>query len=319
MKLDKKEREILVRSSLHADESVPELAKRCGVQQHTLRSCFERLNSLEAVRKVWAIDIFRLGWHRYELLYSVRGSGGKELAEFFQNSSRVSFLGEVGGEFDYEVVILAKNVGEVLDLIQEANRRCNSPFVAKSLSVQRTMNLFPRKYLSPKAPKTEVISLGNDPSGANVSETDLKILEHLGRTPDLQKQVLAEKVGISRVTLDDRLKRLKREGVLRGALFNFRASVYGSQNFKVLVSTRGILPELRESFFKFAMEHPNCTNFRDGLGEWDYAFGIEVEHPEEDLASFRDKLWNKYGEHLAKVQVLSRLRILKNVSYPMRS
>lgn len=318
MKLDKKEREILVRSSLHADESIPELAKRCGVQQHTLRSCFERLSSLGAVRKVWAIDLFRLGWHRYELLYSVRGSGGKELIEFFQSSSRVSFLGEVGGEFDYEVVILARNVGEVLDLIQDANRKCNSPFVAKSLSVQRSMNLFPRKYLSSKAPKTEVITLGAHSSEATVNERDLKILEHLGATPDIQKQELAQKVGISRVTLDDRLKRLKNAGVLQGALFNFKASVYGSQNFKVLVSTRGILPELRESFFKFAMEHRNCTNFRDGLGEWDYAFGIEVERP-EDLASFRDKLWNKYGEHLAKVQVLSRLRILKNVSYPMHS
>lgn len=318
MKLDKKERDIIVRSSLHAEESVPELAKRCGVQQHTLRSFFERLNSQEAIRKVWAIDIFRLGWHRYELLYSVRGKGGKELIEFFHSSSRVSFLGEVGGEFDYEVVVLAKNVGEVLDLIQDANRRCNSPFVAKSLSVQRTMNLFPRKYLSPKATKAEVISLGTNSSLANVNEKDLKILEHLGKTPDIQKQELAAQVGISRVTLDDRLKRLRKEGVLRGALFNFKASTYGSQNFKVLVSTRGILPELRESFFKFAMEHPNCTNFRDGLGEWDYAFGIEVERP-EDLAGFRDKLWNSYGEHLAKVQVLSRLRILKNVSYPMRS
>ena len=315
-RISERERDLLGRIGLHADKSLPEIARITKHHLHTIRYALSRLMEREILHQAWVIDVFQLGWLRIQILFSVGDTNRDKVVKFFMGKDRVVHITEIGGEYDFDIVLLARNTSEVLDLMQEASRACGDIFVTKAVLVQSSIAYFPRKYLCKDKPVYGALVLGGAKKPYVLDEKEQRILESLMIDPGIEKKVLAERVALSIPTINDRITRLKRAGVLVGAMFSSRYIELGVQNYKILISTCASDRKFRDALYKFAYDHPHCTSFRESLGEWDYEVNAEVEGHRE-LSLLKDELWHHFGKKMGEVHVVPRFKLHKFVSYPV--
>ena len=122
---------------------------------------------------------------------------------------------------------------------------------------------------------------------------------------------------MSAVTVNNRLKRLRNSGVIRGVIWSVHGHKVGSQNFIFLIETHGFDSSLGGQIFEYAKKHPCCTNFRQTLGNWDIEIGAEVPEPSE-VVRIKDELSERFFERISRINVLNRIGMLKYRVYPFK-
>ncbi len=315
-RINDRERDLLGRIGLHADKSLPEIAKLSHHHLHTIRYTLSRLTERKILHRAWVVDVFQLGWLRIQILFSVGDAPRGKVIKFFTEQNFVVHVAEIGGEYDFDVVLLARTTHDALVLLQEASRVCGDIFVSKSILVQNSISYFPRKYLCKGRSIYGALTQGGRKIPYVLDEKEQRILEALMREPEIDKKSLAEKLTLSIPTINDRLARMRKAGVIVGAMFSPRYIELGVQNYKVLISTCASDLKFRDALYKFAYTHPHCTSFRESLGVWDYEINAEVEGHQE-LSRLKDELWQSFGKHLAEIHVVPRFKLHKFMSYPV--
>lgn len=316
MRLYPRSKRMLVGLALHADLSIPEAAKKLGLREHQLRYELDRLRERGILRPVLAIDMFALGWQRAQVFLSV-ASRSKARRDQLVNRlcahPRTTFVADTAGEFDLEAVMLVDSVSEIHRVLAEAGGE-GVRIIRKALAFHLSLSLFPRKYLYPKAqPEDLTFSAREEP--APIDELDHRLLAEFAADPDLSQRELGQKLGVSIVTVGARLRELKRRGILRGMIWSVRGEALGAQNFTLLVETQGFDRALADDMFAYAKRHPNCTNFRRSIGNWDLEIGVELERT-ADLLTLKDDLSERFADRIARIQVLNRIAIRKYTHYP---
>jgi DNA-binding Lrp family transcriptional regulator len=317
VRVQQRERDLLGRVSLAADRSLRELAQISGHQVHTVRYTLERLQARNLLQRAWVIDVFKLGWLRVQLLVSLGRSSRDKVIDYFMKAPRITHVSEVGGPYDLDILILSRDVTSVLTLLSEASEACGCLFSSKAVVVQSSIAYFPRKYLCKGEPSYGAIVCGDRPGVFPLTEIDQGVLEMLTAEPSIEKKEMARRLKVSVPTLDLRLKKMRSEGVIRGAMFSARYSGLGAQNYKVLISSRKCSSTVRQEIYQFAYKHPHCTSYRDGLGAWDYEISAECEE-QRQILTLKDELWRQFGKYLATLEVIPRLSMLLFSSYPLK-
>ncbi len=315
-RISARERDILGRIGLSADQSLPALAKLSGHKLHTVRYTISRLESRGILHRSWLIDIFRLGWLRFQVLLMIGAANREKFISFFSRSNRVVHIAEIGGDYDFDLLLLARDPKEVLTIFRDASKVCGDIFGEKAVILQTQVAYFPRKYLCHGKPLFSALQVGEREGRYELAPLEQLILEGLIKDPQISKRDLAMALSISIPTLDARLKKLRAEGVLRGAFFSPRYVQLGAQNYKILLKVSSASKELRDKVYLFSYRHPHCTSFREGIGEWDYELNAEVEG-HRDITELKKDLWNTFAPALTSLAVIPRFKLLKFATYPI--
>ena len=318
MRILPRDKDIIARAGFHGDASLRDLARITGHQVHTVRHALDRLREQGILKRVWVIDVLALGWQRFEIFFATgcRNSTSKAaLTKYLARSNRVAFLAETGGDYDYELIFLAKDSCEVTAFLEEVSKRHPDAILARSIVIHQQVHYYPRKYLAQGKPPSEQLSLIPSDTPIQTDRIDQGIFELLTATPEILKREIAQRLGISAATVEARLQKLRRNGVIRGALFSVDAAHFGGQNFILLIHTRGVRKEIGESLFELGRKHPHITNIRKSFGPWDYEIGVEVLHYRE-LVALKEQLNDQLGAAINAIAVLSRFKVHKYVQYP---
>jgi DNA-binding Lrp family transcriptional regulator len=318
VRLSKRERDILARIGPHADKSLRELARISGHQIHSVRYLIERLTEAGALRRSWIVDPFQLGLQRFHVLFSTAlekpGTRAK-LINVLKSSTSVSSFSELGGDFDFHINVLAPNVSGVMALLSETTEKVGPVLYAKELTIQTYVAYFPRKYMAAGSTKVQKLELGISGGKSNIDELDHQLLCELAVNPATTKQKLSERLQVSAVTIAARMKQLRQKKILIGATYVPSLSSIGTQNYRLLLHTRGVDNEMRKSILTWAAKEPHCTSVAAGLGGADFDLGIEVDNVER-LIALKEELRHSYSSALSNLRVLSRLRVHKVMPYP---
>jgi DNA-binding Lrp family transcriptional regulator len=293
-----------------------ELSRISKHHLHTTRYTINRLEDRGILHRAWIIDVFALGWQRVQILCSTGNADRQKVIAFFTGRSRVVHLAEIGGEYDFDIVVLARGTHDTLCLMRDAAKACGDIFASKALVVQNSISYFPRKYLCRGRVSCGVLVTGGEKPRHTIDEIDHRILELLMSTPAILKKEMGERLSLSLPTVSARLARLKEQGVLVGAMFSPRYSELGVQNYKLLISSRDRSQEFRDALYDFAYRHPHCTSYRDSIGEWDYELNAEVESHGE-LTELKNALYRRFGSGTSRLQVIPRFKMHKFMSYPV--
>ena len=318
MRLSIRDRDILCRVTLHADCSLRELAQISKHQLHSVRYLLERMKEAGAIRKTWVIDPLRLGWQRYHLLFSTAAPLGQKRDEFINylvTLPTVASFAEIGGDFDYSVNVLARNVKDACSTLSSVTNRFGMVFFTKYLSLQYRVAYFPRKYLASGPFKFKPLLIGDIEGTVEVDGLDRRLLYLLARNPDCEKKELAKLAGSSVVTVTARIEKLRENKIIRGASFVQSGAITGAQNYRLLIYARGINESLNQTMFKYAEKAPHCTSYSEGFGGADFELGIEVEHYNQ-VVELKEDIRSKFGDQIAQMQVLSRFKVHKYSPYP---
>jgi DNA-binding Lrp family transcriptional regulator len=316
MRFSAVERDILGRASLLADKSLPELAKLSRRKIHTVRYAITRMKDRNIITKAWVIDVFRLGWQRFQLLLAIGGGNRQQFINYLRKTPHVAHVAEIGGKYDFDVAIVASSAEEALSVLQQAAIICGAVLRDKVITAQSTIHYFPRKYMcSGKALLGEIV-VGDNKERYELTSIEKAVLTTLIELPDISRKDLSKRLELSPPTVDARMRRLQDAGVIRGAMYGSRYVELGMQNFKILISMAGITPEVAKKMHKIAYQHPHCTSFRAGLGAWDFELQAEVERYQQ-LTELKELLWHEVGSHVHSIEIIPRFKLHFYNSYPV--
>lgn len=316
LRLLKRERELLGQIGLYGDLSIPALAKLTGQHVHNVRYSIERLEEAKILKRAWVVDIFKLGWQRTQILFACKKYEAEEIRDYFINRVNVVHLAEIGGEYDYDLLLLTKTPRETLDLMREANAKFPSLFANKKIAVQTSVGYFNRKYLSTKSPPKLSIEVGTSHAQYEISDMEQRLLSLLMEDSQITNKELASELGVSQPTILSKLKKLKEEGVIVGSMFTARFEIFGVHNYKVLIHLNNFQKGFRDRFFNFFSNSPHCTSYREFVGEWDCEVSIEVENY-KDIIELRKTLHKKFENEIVKIEIIPRFKLYHFKAFPV--
>lgn len=321
MKLTPTARAIIAHTGLHADQTIPEIAKRVRCKEHTVRYILNQCIERGLIHKRWVVDLMACGWLRYEIFFSATpGSQGtrKRMIDWLIKHELCTYLAEVGGEFDYELILLARSSAHIKEVFAQLNERCGHFCFAKVVAQHTRVFYFSRKYLVPHQMPAERLAMGCAETDIGLDETDRKILELLDSSPDISQRDIARRLGCTPLTVARRFEAMKSSGVIRGAMYSVASSHIGANNYILLIFARGFGPELADRLYQFCVRHPNCTNMKECLGSWDFEVGVEVLDYAK-LRAIREEILESFSDDIVSITVLSRFTTLKYNMYPLKS
>ena len=101
-----------------------------------------------------------------------------------------------------------------------------------------------------------------------------------------------------------------------GATLRIDSAALGVEQYRLLVSSRGIGAEVRQRIMKFVRTTPEVRIVVESFGTWDYELEVEVFH-RRDLKRLSSLLTIHLGADLHSLRVVSLFDHLKYVGMPM--
>jgi len=311
------------RAALAAVEYAPDvpfttLAKSHGIRASTLKYYVHKLLQTGVMRYYPVVNVYRLGYTAYSLYLAVTPHETDRLQQLIAavcQESCVSWVAEVGGEYQLCVSVLVQTTAELSAFLDRLAARFGSIINDKAVVTQVSLSMFPTKYLSPRPPVTVGLTWGRCDATADIDALDRRVLHGLMEQRVPSQRELARTLGVAVTTLQERLARLRSSGVIIGSVYLVSADSLQMQTFKVLVSTREPHSLIGSDLFRFCQRHPQVTSFIHALGSWDYEIGVEVETPSATTA-FIAELSASFAKAMTKVRTVPMFRELKVACFP---
>ena len=320
MRLSELQRKVLAAIELHAELPVPEVARRLKLRVHTVRYAIQRLTELGVlIGRVPFIDCWRCGYGQYTLHFSVsaaRRQSRERLLTYLQRAPRVCWLSELGGRFQYAVLLLARKPSEVAAFLRELVEKTGVLVTQKAIVARLSFVTFPRRYIAATAAANPTVVLQDESPAVELDQTDERILSHLGRQYFVSEQAAASALGIPLATLNRRIAHLKQAQVLVRQLWSLDLAKLGVQRHRILLSVQGVNAALSKALRAFADERTEVTNFSTCLGSWDYEYAVETTSS-AGLLDYTAALNDRFGAQIVHSEVEAMLRYHKFSFYPL--
>ena len=314
MRLSEKESVVLASCDLRADAPLSLLRKETGLREHTIRYALRNLMNRGVIKPVPLINTYQLGYANYNFYFSI-GSQKRAvklaLLKTLLQMPAVSWFAEFGGDYQYGMTISASTPTKAVQLIQEISREYQGVIFEKSFSIQFSVTLYSRRYLSGKKFSFTSLTLNSNQEVVKVDELDKTILQGMTSHGDMSHRQLALKLKMPLSTLELRVKKLTESGVIAGYAYAVNPTKYGLRVFNLLIFAKGISAPLHKALHQFCKEHAHVIYLIECLGSWDYVLGVEIEQAEEVTTIVQD-LYDQLGNYINHIRLLSKFRDIKS-------
>lgn len=320
IRLTDKEREIFRAAQMVPRLSVAELRARSGYRDHSIRYHIQRGLEEQVLVPRCFVNLHLLGYLQLEVFFSLapdRAEGHVQLLEALRASDRVSWLGEVGGEFHYGANVCARSMAEAVSFFDALSAKFGHLVLDRQIAVRVSLDYFGNKYLAPDVESGKELSYEVTEERRTIDEVDHRILSALMKYSPLVRRPLAQHLGLPLSTLEHRIKRLEQAGIIGGYYYLIDPNKIGMQSFLFLVGVKGATPELKKRLGEFARLHPNVVVFLQTIGNWDFELAIDVEDARESIR-ISEQLHERFGSSLRFVKVLPSFGYPKVLEYPFR-
>lgn len=310
MRLSSNEQKILSTVQFNANASIPEIQKKSGLKAQAVQYSLARLKEKGLLRPWPLVDTYRLGFVQYEAAISLSSEGQqrkKKILAFVDRHPAITWYAETTGGFDFIFIVCAKRADEVVKVLAALEGCCGSVIRSKSISTILSLTLFSKKYLLPAGVKAGSIEIGMTDLRSSVDAADRKILNLLSRGDGISHRSVARELGLPRTTVDYRVGRLEKEGIIRSFVCRISASRMELLRCRFLVSLRSREEKLSRAFHAFALRNRFIVNLISCLGSWDFEMTAEVETVSQ-ADQLLDALYREFGRAIEEVRTLSVVR-----------
>lgn len=318
MELSLTERKVLAAVELSAHASVAEIARATGLRAQSIHRSIASLRRRGIIQPAATISLFALGLQEYALHLSLAPERRRDEEKFIKRcveSERVIYVCELGGTYQYSLVVCARNYQEVQAFLQELTDEFGSIFFEKQVSGVLSLTDYGVKVLHPPGTKPKPICVGLHQPPMKINSLDFQILQAIAKQPDLGTSAVARIVRAPTTSVGYRLQQLRNGGVLLGTRFIVYSDTLGLSAFRFLIRTRGFTTEHRRRFQRFCEQNAGIAFVVEYLGGWDYEIGIRVRKS-DDARELNRELHSQFGEALNSVELLSSFRLLKLSRFP---
>lgn len=307
---------ILGHLELNADLPLSELAKLLGKHSVVVHRQVQRLIECGVIRgKTAVFDVSMLGLIEYGF-YLVLGPRTEQLRrkflDFLAQQAGVSWMAEVGGEFDLALNVLARHPREVLHLFDLCTTKFPGLIVRKEM-VQRTTRIrcF-RGYLGGK--RGIRFRMGESDTSISLSTGERKIVQCLDSLAFESFRELAQKNQVSVATFTRSIRHFKEVGFLKGFGYRLNTEKLGRLQFRMMLTFKHIHHRSIIALEKLLPSLEGAKLLVRCLGAWDY----EIEYDAVSHIAARElstTIWGAFGEDLSSVRVVPIFEHVRYVSF----
>lgn len=319
MNLSAADKEILFHAQLRADASAAEIGRHSGHREHTVRYTLDRMKENGVAVPFPFINVYPLGFEQYGIFFSLAAptSRREQVLKTLMTSERVAWILELGGDYQYGVAVYARRSSEVAAFLEELSERFGQIFYEKSIATRVSWELFPRRYLTKKRVGRATMRCGDTGTQVAIQELDHRILQGLTIHRFSSYRELARLLEIPHTTLSYRLRTLAEKGVIAGMALGLDVTKLGMQPYRLLLYVTKLGTGIRRELRRYCAEQQNVFALIECLGSWDFELKVEVDSP-ADLISVTNSLYDRFGNDLHTIKVLSVLRTRKLAFYPFQ-
>lgn len=319
MKLSEKEKSVLAAVQMNGLRSVADVAELTKLRPSTVRYQIDSLRRREILADPQPfINVYRLGYIECVIYFSLSAENQHKKGELLQtiaDTPAVSWVCEHGGEFQYSVGICARHLSEVIVLLNQVSEEHEMNFFEKSISVRLSVIYMGRKFLLNAPPEYRPFIARDTGDTVEFDETDKEVLSLLAQDNGSSMSQLAKAANIPVSTFERRKRRLEEKDVIVGYFARIDAAQLGMHKYKLLISAKGINPQLRQDLCEFARTARYIGLFSECIGSWDYECFIEVPSP-RGVSEVVEQLYDTFGSALSSIKVLTIFGYSKYRMYP---
>lgn len=314
MKLSEKEKRLLSAVEFSAKSTPKTLQKETGYTEHTIRYGLIKLEErglLSSPRPI--IDWNVLGFIHYTLLFSLppKNSTSRDtLLAFLTSSKEVSWVFEVGGDFNYGISLCVPSFQSAAHFLHTLAGQFDAVVIGKSFATQISFYYFGRRYFGPKGKKRapEIFNLTKD--AEELDPVDWKVVGGLTKNAYRSVKDLAGQLSLPMATVDRRIKKLEKRGIIRGYFHWIDASLLGLQRYILFLEVKGLSQHFMEELVRFAESEMHVTYLTECIGQWDFEIGIEIER-QAAVTEIGQKLSRSLGKWIKTLHIVPVLSYRK--------
>lgn len=283
-KLDLKDRKILSMLSENSRAPLNAIAKKARLSRDAVDYRIKRLVKDGIIILFFPIiNLEKLGYETFHIFFLVDEMDRKkqdEFLAFLQDNPNVKNIIEYSDRWDYEVVIVARNLREFDDITSQITSRFPQLiFEKEKMQVIKGYNSIhlPLKFYEQSGHKVEEES--EDYRQVKLDEIDLNILKILSENCRTSSVKIAEKVDLTSDAVNYRIKKMLDGNVIRRftILVNLSALNYSWYTFSISMKTFN--NSYDSKFRQFVVTHPYILRAVKTLGVWDFLLYVAADSP----------------------------------------
>ena len=322
MKLLTRDLAILSTVELRADNSYQQISKLTGYRSHIVRYTLNKLLKLGVISQARPIVANEaLGYFFTTLFFSLssrRQKRKEELVDFLTSNPKVSWIFELGGDFQYGASFKVKHISEIRGFLELLSRKFGNIFFEKALSSQFSFTYFGRRYLSTARTKKKAIVFSVDDPQQQIDQVDSLIISGLTDENYASRIELARKIDIPVATFERRRLELESRGIIKGYFHWVDPEKLGVHSFIIMVFTQGIGLGLKERLRECAESESSVVYMTECMGQWDFELGVEVKEAKE-ITSVTEKLYDLFPEEIRSIRVIPIISYIKVKNHNLKS
>jgi len=292
-KIDLKDRRILYELDYNSRESLTQIGKKVGLKKDVVSYRIKKLQDEGVIQCFYTvIDAYKLGYtlFRYYIIFQyVNSEIRKKIIEYFKNYKNICTVGEALGKYDLIVVAWVNDISEVYQFWSKALDKFGDYFEDKLFSVYvhgvgfRQSYLLLDNYKIEDRVDHEYFGVGKI---VEIDETDYHLLNDIvlnARAPLIE---LAEKFDCSSQTINYRIKRLKKEGLIQAFRVAVNESLLGFKRYKCDIFLKN--HSQRMNIINYVKKNPHLLYISTSTGICDLEFEYVVKNQKELIGLIED-------------------------------
>ncbi|MCF7872509.1 Lrp/AsnC family transcriptional regulator [Candidatus Woesearchaeota archaeon] len=309
-KLDLINRKILYLLSHNARYGCNSIAKSLKISREVVAYRIKRMeeeNFLEGFFSL--IDVSKMGYQMHMLYLKLYNTSKyDEILRELDNNSHVTRLKELAGSYDLQLIVSSKNIHKTDEIIDDILGKFGDKikdYIVLRIVEENYMGLDlllteeERKLVKIKESKgssfqKEFEEREADNKTIEIDKKDNQILNiiHLDARASIKE--ISEKINLAPISVENRLKKLIKQGVIKSMYPLFNIGQLGYQWYKVLFQVKNIN---KIQFLEYLKQHDNVLWYMKLIGKWNYQFSVFAKGNAE-FHKILDDIRNTFSDNI---------------------
>lgn len=303
VKLDSKDREILLELDMDARQNYSQIAKKVGLSKQGVEYKINKLISSRVITGFYPlIDMPRLGYIYCRTALTFENAPKKkqeEIIDYLIKDPRWFLVLTTHGAADLGAVMWTKKIRVFYDAVNDLLNKYGNHISEHNDNVVTNIVHLQRRFLVGKG-KRKRVDIGETDERASIDEIDKRILKALNDDVRMPLVEMAKRVGESDRVVSYRIKKMEERRIIAGYRVRLDIKKLGFIGYKIWMHAKKRPPGMME----YLISNPNVTFIVDAVGlpeELDFEILVEKT---KDLFDFIHELRNRFPTVLGSYRTL---------------
>ena len=318
LKLDRKDQKILYELYKNARVPISLIAKKIGLSKDTIKYRIQRMEKNGLILGYTTIvNLNSIGFHWNILLLQTKFENSEQetkFIDFLQSSKNVVKVMKCSGKWDYQIDVAYSSMLELNEII----KKIKESTLLFDFSVLNCLKEIKYAHIPPifftdlnqEMVLAPVGRVDETKEKIEIDDIDLHLIKSLVKNSRTSLLHLSKRVHLSPDATNNRIKRLEKNGVLRGYMLVVNTALLYDEHW-IFIQTNKLPPTL----LAYLKQHQNIQTIYEIGYEYDLFFWISATTIGE-YEVILSEIKHKFSDSIIKIDTMLALREYKYTEFP---